>query len=62
MQDANEMFNVELSFKRGMVNKGCFSREVIFQLKNNCLEGRGGRNSIPKSPEVGKSLIHSTAE
>lgn len=45
MQDANELFNVELPFKRRMVNKGCFSREVIFQLKNNCLvervEGRG---------------------
>lgn len=43
MQDANEMFTVELSFKRGMVNKGCFSREVIFQLKNNC---RGGEETV----------------
>lgn len=36
MQDANEIFNVELSIKRGVVTKGCFSREIIFPLKNIC--------------------------
>ena len=33
MQHASEILNVELSFKTWVVNKGCFSREVIFQLR-----------------------------
>lgn len=61
MQDAEEMFNVELSFKRGMVNKGCFSREVIFQLKNNCLvEGGGGWGVIASVP--GEETVYQKAQ